>query len=341
MRLSSSCIWLVWIGVFIFTSTLHTPAVAGVGREEAGRAGFRIASLQYTSEKGKVKQRDIYIWYPTSDQPVRVGKGWKKGFVAVNGRVSPGRHPVLIFSHGYRSNGQQVLYLMEALARAGYVVISTDHADSFRRMLHERGSWLPMMFRPQLSKDVGVQSRREDILAMLDWLSKVNQRRGSVFHHHLDEECIGIIGYSLGGYTTLAMLGAVPEWKVDKFRCALLLAPFHPWCRDVMPEIDVPTMIQGGSWDIAITPKLGKLYRGLPAPSQLLVFPQATHFTWTNLTNSGKDTLSILEHKENPRLITAYSIAFFDEILKPSGKQKKDSAILRKPNPKLKRYHWK
>lgn len=298
-------------------------------------AGFSWARFHYSGSSGKARERELYVWYPTEEKPVSHGGFFIKGSIARDARVKPGRHPLLLFSHGYRSNGLQVVYLMEALARAGYIVISTSHADSFPRMFHERNMWLPLLFREDLWTAPGVQSRHEDVVEMWRVVEAMDRDDQSLLYRHVDEGKVGIVGYSLGAYTALGMLGAVPEWKEKRLQAALLLAPFMPRSKATLSRIDVPTMIQGGSWDIFVRPSLPAIYGALPGPSQWLMFPGANHFTWTNSQAWGEDSLSVTK-EGNPKWICAYAVAFFNETLRGHKEP-----LLRQRNAELSDYQWK
>ena len=308
--------------------------VAGVSFGE-DHAGFSWSRFRYDSEAGKTRSREMYVWYPTTEKQESRGGFFIKGSIATDAPVKPGRHPLLIFSHGYRSNGLQVIYLMEALARAGYIVISTSHADSFPRMFYEHNMWLPFMFRENLWDAPGVQSRHQDLLEIWGRAEAMNRDERSLLYRHIDESRIGIVGYSLGAYTALGMLGAKQEWREERLKAALLLAPFMPRSKASLSRINVPTMVQSGSWDIFIKPSVPAIYAALPKPSQWVVMPQANHFTWTNSQAWGKDSLSVTK-QGNPKWICAYAVAFFNETLR--GRR---DPLLRQSNSELGGYVWK
>lgn len=298
-------------------------------------AGFFWSKFRYTGSSGKARERELYAWYPTEEKQVSRGGFFIKGSIAKDARVKPGRHPLLLFSHGYRSNGLQVVYLMEALARAGYIVVSTSHADSFPRMFYERNMWLPLLFREDLWEAPGVQSRHEDLVEIWRVAEAMNRDDRALLCRHIDEGKVGIVGYSLGAYTALGMLGAVPEWKEEHLQAALLLAPFMPRSKAALSRVNVPTMIQGGSWDIFVRPSLPAIYEALPGPSQWLMLPGANHFTWTNSEAWGGDSLSVTK-EGSAKWICAYAVAFFNETLR--GRKE---PLLRQGNSGLRHYQWK
>src|SRR5438034_7660456 len=58
-----------------------------------------------------ISGRDVAIWKPAGPAP-------SAGF------------PVILFSHGYGGCNTQSIFLMEALAEAGYFVIAPNHKDA-------------------------------------------------------------------------------------------------------------------------------------------------------------------------------------------------------------------
>src|SRR5271170_4777599 len=71
--------------------------------------------------------RDVAIWKPAGTAPAA-------GF------------PVVVFSHGFGGCNTQSVFLMEALANAGYLVVAPNHADArcgSARRERGGGGWRP------------------------------------------------------------------------------------------------------------------------------------------------------------------------------------------------------
>jgi len=55
--------------------------------------------------------RDVAVWRPSGTAPA-------------NG------HPLILFSHGFGGCNTQSVFLMQALAKAGYLVLAPNHRDA-------------------------------------------------------------------------------------------------------------------------------------------------------------------------------------------------------------------
>lgn len=127
-----------------------------------------------------------------------------------------GDTPVVVISHGLASNPEGFWKRAEHLASYGYVVVLPQHPGS-DLLQAER-------FRQGLSENIFLVSdfvdRPKDISFVLDVLE---QRNASEFDGRLDLNHVGVIGHSFGGYTALAVAGAVPDFEYLAEECA---APF-------------------------------------------------------------------------------------------------------------------
>ena len=185
---------------------------------------------------------------------------WRPGVAA-----PPAGYPLIVFSHGFTGCNTQTGFLMQALARAGYLVLAPNHRDAgcagARRSgqgrrkpqvpFHESARWSEATYR----------DRRDDIEAILDLALAEKRFAGAP----VDPGRIGIAGHSLGGYTALGLAGGWPSWKDPRFKAVLALSPYcSPFlARRRLGEIGIPVMYQGGTRDSGITPTLKKTAGGL------------------------------------------------------------------------------
>ncbi|MBY0437450.1 MAG: hypothetical protein K2W80_04590, partial [Burkholderiales bacterium] len=254
----------------------------------------------------------------------------QSGRVRRDAAAAPGRHPVLLFSHGFLGAADQSLFITENLARMGYVVAAIDHDDAIDRGARIE---LPDVLRPASWTDATQVDRRNDLVALLDRLEALDADPGAFLHRRLDLERIGAIGHSLGGYAVLGMAGARRAWRDPRIRAVAGLSPYTaPY---LLPggfgAIEIPVMLQGGSHDIGITPLLPRFNALLlQAPSYLLVLRAGNHLGWTDFALAGRGTADAIR-SGNTRWIVDYLLAFFDQHLRGLDR----TPVLRRPNPAL------
>lgn len=127
--------------------------------------------------------------------------------------------PVVIFSHGFSSDNQDMRYIAEHLASHGYVVAAVEHIGSNQnyQLDPSRPGVIPFM-NPQEFLE-----RPQDISFILDKLAELNQSNESPLKGKLATDKAMVIGHSFGGGTALSIAGA--ELQVDflKTRCPQIL----------------------------------------------------------------------------------------------------------------------
>lgn len=275
-------------------------------------AGYTIRYFTYTTSLGEIKDRTIYIWYPSDDQPSNYNYLNMSGLVAFNGSVADDKpFPVVVFSHGYKGNGLQSLFITQKLAEEGYVVVSINHDDA-------TFNWSNISItKNMLWNDSFFIDRRDDIKVLIDILVELNDS-DPILKGFIDTTRIAGMGHSLGGYTILGLTGCWNNWRDDRIKLALLYSPFvQPF--ENLDGIETPIMIQGGTLDRDITPYIEEIYDKLSPPKYFLILRGATHGVWTNLACIWRNYTSIEECYDkcvNVKLIISYSTAFLDYYFK-------------------------
>ena len=251
------------------------------------------------------------------------------------GSAPPAGFPLILFSHGFTGCDTQSILLVEALARAGYLVLAPNHHDAGCGSLGETAEWYPgKLFeklhitpsekpftKPDAWSDTTYKDRAADLEAILNTVLAAGTFEGVP----IDSNRIGVAGHSLGGYTALGLAGAWPSWKDPRIKAVLGLSPYcAPFLKKGnLGHVDVPIMYQGGTLDVTITPtvrRAGGAYDLTSTPKYYVEFGGAGHFAWTNLND-----------KYQP-LIGEYAVAFFDSYLK--GTTGALDSLVANPRPK-------
>ena len=206
-------------------------------------------------------------------------------------------YPLVIFSHGYPGNRFLLSHLAENLATKGYVVASIDHTDSTYSDQGVFGSTL--------------LNRPLDQLFVLDELERLSSESGQFLDGLVDTDNTGIVGYSMGGYGVVNLLGggfsesildfpASPPNGVlaqrvagseaytggsdERIKAAIAVAPwgmnYALWDAEGLAGIETPMMFVAGSKDDIAGYEDGvrAIYEGaVNSERYLLTFMNANH----------------------------------------------------------------
>jgi predicted dienelactone hydrolase len=153
------------------------------------------------------------IWYPagatSAPDSLRIGAPdaplFLSGIVATGAPFADAeRHPLILISHGTGGSALQLAWLGTALARQGYVVAAVNHhGNTGAEPAYDPRGFLLWW------------ERARDLSAVLDRVLS-----DSSLAVHIDPRRIGALGFSIGGYTVLALAGArVDLAQFDRF-CA-------------------------------------------------------------------------------------------------------------------------
>lgn len=244
------------------------------------------ADVLNTTEGGSVMRRDrtltIEVWYPAvlaagqsasgvyrtvSRDPSRAVALYGKAVRDAAPAAAAGGYPLVIISHGYPGNRYLLSHLGENLASKGFVVASIDHPDS--------------TYDDQKGFASTLYNRPYDQLCVLDELDRLSRAgSGSVLAGLIDVSRTAIIGYSMGGYGLLNVLGAgfadtsvtsqgappnkllferaasnpaYPTQADRRIKAAIALAPWGlpggAWDADGLKAITTPILFVAGSAD--------------------------------------------------------------------------------------------
>lgn len=108
--------------------------------------------------------------------------------------LKDGAFPLIIVSHGYTGSRLLFTYLTENLASKGYVVVSIDHTDS--------------TFRDAGPFPSTLLNRSLDDLFVLNEMDRLTTNKDSFLNGLIDTNNTGLVGFSMGGYGAINVVGA-------------------------------------------------------------------------------------------------------------------------------------
>jgi predicted dienelactone hydrolase len=212
--------------------------------------------------------------------------------------ATDGGYPLVIISHGYPGNRYLMSHLGENLASKGFVVASIDHKDS--------------TYDDQKSFASTLYNRPFDQLFVLNEMARLGGRDSESFLSGLvDASRTGLVGYSMGGYGIVIVIGggyskaseilptappnklladrgaANPEYlkSLDpRIKAAVAIAPWGMsggfWDAEGLKGIRTPVLFVAGSADETAGYEKGTraIYQGATnADRYLLTFVNAGH----------------------------------------------------------------
>jgi predicted dienelactone hydrolase len=142
--------------------------------------------------KHHAKVIESAVWYPGSGgKSITFGENpvFKGVTVQEGAEVSPGRHPVVLLSHGMFGNVRSLGWLGVGLAERGAIVIAVNHPNS------TTGD-------SDLRRGLDHATRVQDLEAALATISA-----DPAFADHVDPSRIYAAGFSYGGWTALSIGG--------------------------------------------------------------------------------------------------------------------------------------
>ncbi|MGQ9369860.1 alpha/beta hydrolase family protein [Azospirillum sp. ST 5-10] len=247
----------------------------------------------------------MVVWYPTdaSAAPQRMGPFTMT--VAPGAEPRPGRHPLVVISHG--SGGSELGHgdTAAALAERGFVVVALQHpGNSYDDNGEARR---PAMWR----------NRPRQFSAALDAVL-AHPRLGPL----VDGGRIGAIGFSAGAYTVLVAAGGVADLSGISEHCArhpddsfcsqsevsgtdpaesaaartgavaardprvravvVMAPPAAPFGEGALAGVTVPVRLYGGAADTVVPPRhhAERIRDLLPAPPEWELVANAGHFAF-------------------------------------------------------------
>ncbi len=282
-------------------------------------AGFQ--ELIYNKNK-------IALWYPSEAKEQEISY-WKwNGSAAENSTFPKGVFPMLIFSHGMEGSMYNQSYLAEYMARNGYIVAAIEHDDK------------AYTFQTLVDRPLSVKRAIDLIL------------NDSKIDTHIDPNKIGMLGHSLGGYTSFVIAGGEPNFSnhpslnglpnfLKKFYIKLknfdnnfydsrvkAIAALAPgfgtlFNKESLSKVSIPVLIIEAEKDEVVLDRSASLYKNnLPKKPEFIVLKGAGHYSFLPLCNEylQKKFAEICSDPETSReilheIIQQQVLFFFNKVL--------------------------
>ena len=155
---------------------------------------YEVAAKRMTVPHPGLASIPVTVWYPVSASSAAAGH---------ERRPAPGRHRLVVLSHGSGGALDNHGDTVRALVSAGLLVATPLHPYDNRKDMTGVGSDLQLLGRPH------------QVVLTLDAILA-----DPMLSLAVDPARIGFIGYSAGGYTGLVLAGARPDFKLGLVHCA-------------------------------------------------------------------------------------------------------------------------
>lgn len=263
-----------------------------------------------------------------------------------------GKHPVLLYSHGFTTNRSLGTVLVEDLASRGYIVVTIDHTHDAGQVEFPDGRIATASVPNPTDMDAltatmnkAVQVRADDARFVLDQLAAINNGRNPDAERRtlpenmcgaFDLSKVGIFGHSLGGATAAAAMHDDQRFKAGIDLDGFLFGPvIETGLR--RPFMFMETEIHGRHTD----PGWAKFWDRSRGPRLDLKLRGSLHFTYSDLAvilpqvaeamkltpKQVAQLIGTLDGQRGTAVQRAYISAFFDRHL-----LHRPSALLRGPS---------
>jgi predicted dienelactone hydrolase len=177
----------------LFTSLLQSQAHADVG--------ISIISIPTAHHDGR--NVEMGVFFPsTGGFATELGENgvFYGATVHENAKLLPGKHPIILMSHGWGGNFKRMAWLSAALADKGAIVIAVNHPNSTTGDLNNLNA-------------LNHWTRAQDLSAALD-----DVLNDPAYAGNIDSTRVYATGFSYGGWTALSLGGLTSQRDgIDRF----------------------------------------------------------------------------------------------------------------------------
>lgn len=312
--------------------------------------GFTVMDFPYTDEDGMKYNLTTAFWYPTLEKPSSytydTHSESAESLVAVDAQLvkSDAPFPIIFYAHGAYGCGFNGTFFKEYMASRGYIVVAPDYYDmgppNFSRQMAscriKDGNVVSNLRVLQAARDMKEwETNKEQALQyltkyrykptafLINAVLALNSTKESLFYSLIDKSKIGMMGHSLGGLTTLGMIGAY-QFTDPRIKAALLFsAPTYPF-EETGSDVSIPTMSMVGDNDEPmLRSDISRMafYDIASPPKYYLILGNSDHLAFTDRDYREMPLYQAVEKDPRARAISEYAFAFFEThlLLKPSS----------------------
>ena len=258
---SRRCAWLfvvaalaVSLGAAARVQGQTTPPPDQAGPYKVGRTTFTFTD---STRNNRSLQTDV--WYPIDqststpthsvyaigvDEPLIPGVTITSTMAYSSGAVAAGTSwPLIVYSHGDSTWRYISWFVCEQLASHGFIVAACDHTGD---------TAVDFVNGTQDPDSKILQDRPLDISAVITKMLARSATNGDLFRNKVSSTKIGVMGWSYGGFGTLATAtgyGTAP--KDSRVKAILTMcAPTYTITTQQIASTNLPTMVLSGSADV-------------------------------------------------------------------------------------------
>lgn len=295
----------------------------------------------------------VAVWYPTTAQPREFNYGGP-----VNGKLAPDAaplsratpFPLLVFSHGFGGSGLSSVFITEALAAQGWIVVCPDHHDA-HSAVRIRGGQQDFDRRGmvQVANRIAASSPadRDQYLYRVQEMQRTLQGilESRVFGPLINRQQIAVGGHSFGGFTALGLSGPLPQYYDPRIKAILLFstgAGAYLYTQDELQRVHIPLMLLVGEKEReqkrgtnTMAELSTRIFEAVSAPRYLLEVRGANHFSFNNGFKSNWASRWLSGSETGFAVIRRYGIAFLQKYVAGDNGF---NYIIEATDPQLSRY---
>jgi dienelactone hydrolase len=219
-------------------SARHTGSVA------AATGGVR----ELTLSRGDDRPLPTTVWYPTGPDGTT---------------VAPGRHPIILFSHGVGGLPEQFAPLASTWVAAGFVVAAPAYPHTNGRSRLDPGD---------------IRQQPADAAYVLRRVRELDTSPGDPLAGHLDVTNLAAVGFSAGGTTTMGLFTNGHDRALQAAVSIAGRAPVTPFGGPA-----APFLFLHGDQDPVVPISAGRAaYEAVPWPKRFVTMPGQGHGQFLN-----------------------------------------------------------